>query len=227
MTDLRELLREALNISSSSSIPWFISEAWKKWLEDVRSALEQEQESTTLPPMPNIGLGPQSSSFIRDWCDECVRRALSTIESKPMGWTNFETIAALKDGKTVKAWIWPNPQQDENGITCELAALHTAPPSAAALIADKDAEIASLKHCYQLLEEERHKQHERAEAAERALVEAKAQALIEAAEMCDGASYPAYKGRIGDGHGEAWHTACELQTKRLADELRRMASEHE
>lgn len=49
-SSLIDLLREAVNISSSQAIPWFINQAWTEWLTDVRAAIAQlEAESERKP----------------------------------------------------------------------------------------------------------------------------------------------------------------------------------
>jgi hypothetical protein len=181
MTDVYELLlEEAVNIGSSSATPWFINEAWRRWLEDVRAALAQRPE-----PFAEVEI---------------------TGSTQP---------------QTEITWLVPLYKHIGKHK------LYFEPTSAAALIAEKDAEIERLDARIRELEGGRAAPlnvvailQQRAEAAERALARAKAQALRAAQQHSE---WPKPKqlawGDYEIGYNDALN-AC-------GDALDCMASEHE
>jgi NADH dehydrogenase/NADH:ubiquinone oxidoreductase subunit G len=217
MTDLRELLRDL-----------------KTWLSPLQADVYFNDRGE---PQPK-GINP------------LVRRIDAALAQQPEPVADDEAgkvVAKLTDWKWLcesanEGWDLPKAGTEAMGRLCgraaglierQAAALnklrqeaqYTAPPSAAALIAEQDAEIEQLRQArgidareYQdqqeiinSLQEARWANHHRAEAAEHALAGAKAQALREAADRFDelgGAGYEAFGNTV-------------------ADELRRMASSQE
>jgi hypothetical protein len=167
MTDpLRELLREALE----ERPPREFNDWWADWVNRVGEALAQQPE-----PVAHL----------------CQHRYPD----------DHYGLRVCDDDDSGAFPVWGLPQDDSKSVIywraraqkAELA-LRAAPPSAAALI----AENTELRLCCDLLEKRKidlsaayELEHERAEAAERALAGAKAQALREAAEKFDGENFQA------------------------------------
>lgn len=62
--------------------------------------------SVSLPPLPDIGLGPQSASFIRDWNQKCIDLAVAEATKVPPSMEQWDRDGELRDALAELAkWI--------------------------------------------------------------------------------------------------------------------------